>query len=94
MNHPDVEPREKKDEILAAMDASWVDDGKCRSTSGIAVTARCGLGRIRHLAVKCWWLQEEVCSDNLRIHYVRTTDDNVDILTGELSATKFTILRG
>eukprot|EP00972_Heterocapsa_arctica_P017959 2654888-Heterocapsa_arctica.AAC.1 len=95
MHHLDVGPREKKDEILAVMYASWFDDDRCRSASGIAMTVKRGLGRIRHCcAVKHVWLQEGARSDNLKIDYVRTNDNIADILTNELPAARSTMLRG
>ncbi len=56
------------------------------STSGIATTSRRGLGRLRHLAVKDLWLQDQVKDGEITVDYVNTATNIADVLTKGLPA--------
>ncbi|CAE8639057.1 unnamed protein product, partial [Polarella glacialis] len=58
------------------------------SSSAQAVTMRRGLGRLRHLAVKDLWLQEEVRSKRLKVMRVTTAENVADLLTKALLTQK------
>eukprot|EP00972_Heterocapsa_arctica_P089183 13150285-Heterocapsa_arctica.AAC.1 len=51
------------------------------SSSAIATTARRGVGRLRHLAVKELWPQDEVKSGKIAIEYLPTEVNVADMMT-------------
>eukprot|EP00972_Heterocapsa_arctica_P069693 10297022-Heterocapsa_arctica.AAC.1 len=53
--------------VLEEMGQSLVIRLQSDSTSGIATAARRGVGRLRHLAVKQLWLQDEVKGGKIKI---------------------------
>jgi hypothetical protein len=63
------------------------------STSGVATTARLGPGRMRHLAVKELWLQEEVHERRLSIQRVSSVDNIADVLTKALPRRRYEMMK-
>eukprot|EP00972_Heterocapsa_arctica_P088083 12986536-Heterocapsa_arctica.AAC.1 len=59
------------------------------STSGIATTARRGVGRLRHLAVKQPWLQDEVKDGKIKITYIPTATNEADLMTKGMPTARF-----
>jgi len=59
------------------------------STAGLAVVSKRGPGRLRHLEVKQFWLQDEVRAGRLHLYHIDGADNVADMLTKPLAGTRF-----
>ena len=59
------------------------------STAGLAVVNKRGPGRLRHLEVKQFWLQDEVRAGRLHLYHIDGADNVADMLTKPLAGTRF-----
>lgn len=64
----------------------------CDSSSAVAITARRGLGRLRHLNVKQLWLQQEVKEKRLVVSRVGSEQNVSDLFTKAFQAPRFRAL--
>ena len=59
------------------------------SSSAVALTFRRGMGRLRHLAIKQLWLQEETKAGRVSIFRVTSEDNVADVFTKPLLRPRF-----
>ncbi len=55
------------------------------SSAAIGICRRCGIGKVRHLAVAQLWVQDLVRSKQCRLYKVLGTENPADLLTKPLS---------
>jgi DNA-directed RNA polymerase subunit M/transcription elongation factor TFIIS len=79
--------------VLSEMGKSYVIKMQSDSSSAIATTAKRGLGRLRHLAVKELWLQDEVRSGKVVIEYLPTEINVADMLTKGMPTKRYAMLK-
>lgn len=63
------------------------------STACLGIIHRRGAGRIRHLEVKQFWLQDELKRGNISIHHIEGENNVADIMTKAMNRGRFECLR-
>ena len=58
------------------------------SSAAIGICRRCGIGKVRHLAVAQLWVQDLVRSKACRLHKVLGTENPADLMTKPLARTE------
>ena len=51
------------------------------SSAAKSFASQRGLGRMRHLAAKGLWIQEEICRSRLKLEKIAGTENPADVLT-------------